>query len=239
MMINHQQADAALFSALSAAQGEIGNATKNASNPHFKSKYADLAEVLDTIRPVFAKHGLSLVQSPSFDGDLSTVTTIIGHKDGGMIVGQASCKPAKTDAQGIGATITYLRRYSAAAFAGIAQDDDDGNEAAHDGKPKATQRKTTQKAAAKPAAEASRSEVANKYVAAAVSKYGLTKEAAAGALKSMIGDAGAANADELPAEAWAKVLEDFTAWVKEMGGKPAAEATASTEPEQKPEDGTC
>lgn len=126
-----------LFAALAVAQGEIENATKSSSNPHFKSKYADLAEVLNTVRPVFAKHGLSLMQSTEFDGALVSVVTLLAHKGGGFVTATASCVPGKTDAQGIGAATTYLRRYSAAAVAGIAQEDDDGNAAAHNGKPAA------------------------------------------------------------------------------------------------------
>lgn len=128
-------ANAELFDALASAQGEIENASKNAANPHFRSKYADLAEVLNTVRPVFSKHGLSLLQSPSFDGALASVTTLLSHKGGGYITATASAVPAKTDAQGIGAVTTYLRRYSAAGLAGIAQEDDDGQSARHEGKP--------------------------------------------------------------------------------------------------------
>lgn len=124
-----------LFAALAAAQGEIENAAKNAANPHFRSKYADLAEVLNTVRPVFAKHGLSMLQSTGFDGALVSVTTLVAHKEGGYLTAVASCVPAKTDAQGVGSATTYLRRYSAAAVAGIAQEDDDGNAASHNGKP--------------------------------------------------------------------------------------------------------
>lgn len=120
-----------LFAALAKAQGAIENASKTSSNPHFKSKYADLAEVLNTIRPVLAANGLSLIQSPGYDGSLASVTTILAHEGGGYITATASCVPAKADAQGIGAATTYLRRYSAAAVAGIAQEDDDGNAAQH------------------------------------------------------------------------------------------------------------
>ena len=124
-----------LFAALAAAQGEVENAAKSSNNPHFKSKYADLAEVLNTVRPVFAKHGLSITQSTAFNGALVSVTTLVGHKGGGLIYSTASCVPSKTDAQGIGSATTYLRRYSLAAMAGIAQEDDDGNAASHNGKP--------------------------------------------------------------------------------------------------------
>lgn len=124
-----------LFSALAGAQGELENASKNAANPHFRSKYADLAEVLNTVRPVLAKHGLSMMQTTGFDGSLVHVTTILGHSGGGYVTTTASCQPAKTDAQGVGSATTYLRRYSAAAVAGVAQEDDDGQSAAHSAKP--------------------------------------------------------------------------------------------------------
>jgi len=131
-----------LFAALALAQGEIENASKNQVNgafskgPNAKPSYADLAEVLNTIRPVFAKHGLSLIQSPGFDGSMASVTTVLAHQSGGYMTSTASCVPAKADAQGIGSATTYLRRYGAAAVAGIAQEDDDGNLAQHGEKPK-------------------------------------------------------------------------------------------------------
>lgn len=133
--MNTDKATKEMFAALAVAQGEIGNATKASANSHFRSKYADLAEILNTVRPVFSKHGLSLIQSTGFDGAMVAVDTVIAHSSGGVITSRASCVPAKTDAQGIGAATTYLRRYSAAAMAGIAQEDDDGNAAAHNGAP--------------------------------------------------------------------------------------------------------
>jgi hypothetical protein len=137
--MNTEHANAALFAALALAQGEIENASKNKVNGAFSKNntpsYADLAEVLNTVRPVFAKHGLSLLQFPQFDGSRASVVTMVAHKAGGFITAEASCVPAKSDAQGIGSATTYLRRYSAAAAAGIAQEDDDGQAAAHNRKP--------------------------------------------------------------------------------------------------------
>ena len=129
--MNTEHATGELFAALAVAQSKIENATKGSKNPHFKSSYADLAEILNTARPVFAAEGLSMIQAPSFDGAMVSVTTLVGHKGGGYITSVASCVPAKSDAQGIGAATTYLRRYSLAAMTGIAQEDDDGNAAAH------------------------------------------------------------------------------------------------------------
>jgi hypothetical protein len=129
--MNLEHSTPELFTALAKMQGEVENATKGSVNPHFKSRYADLAEVLNTVRPVLAANGLSVVQSPSFDGTVAHVTTTIAHSGGGYIYGTMSCVPAKQDGQGIGAATTYLRRYSLAAVCGIAQEDDDGNTAAH------------------------------------------------------------------------------------------------------------
>ena len=143
--MNLEHTTAGLNKALAQAQSEVENATKGSINPHFKSRYADLAEVLNTVRPVFASHGLSIVQSTSYDGSLVSVTTTILHAEGGYISSTASCVPAKADAQGVGASTTYLRRYALAAMTGIAQEDDDGQSAAHN----------------KPAAPASKEDVAS------------------------------------------------------------------------------
>ena len=130
-MMNLDHSNAALFAALAIAQSEVENATKGSTNPHFKSKYADLAEVLNTVRPVYSRHGIAIVQSTGFDGVMVSVTTALVHKEGGYVTSVASCTPAKTDGQGVGAATTYLRRYSLAAACGVAQEDDDGQSAAH------------------------------------------------------------------------------------------------------------
>lgn len=135
--MNLEHATPELLAALAKSQGAIENAHKNAKNPHFRSTYADLAEVLNTVRPVLAENGLSVLQSTAFDGERVSVTTALCHASGGYITSTAACVPAKTDAQGIGAATTYLRRYSLAAMAGIAQEDDDGQSARHDAAPAA------------------------------------------------------------------------------------------------------
>lgn len=134
--MNIDRATPELFAALAKAQLEIENATKASVNPHFKSRYADLAEVLNTVRPVLAKHSICLFQSTAYDGALVSVETVLGHASGGSVSSRASCVPAKTDAQGVGAATTYLRRYSLAAMCGIAQEDDDGQAAAHNAPPR-------------------------------------------------------------------------------------------------------
>lgn len=117
--------------ALVVAQGLIQNPAKANDNPFFKSKYADLATVLDVVRPAFTEAGIAAIQTPSTADDGSiVVTTMLVHSSGQWIkddIRMGIAPDAKNPAQAAGSLITYLRRYSLSAFANIAQQDDDGN----------------------------------------------------------------------------------------------------------------
>ena len=120
-----------LYSALAAAQGEMGKALKDTNNPHFKSKYADLASVCDACMPALSKHGIAVLQ-PAFDDESGRyVKTILVHGGSGETV---ECRVplivSKNDMQGYGSAVTYARRYGLMGMAGIAPEDDDGNAAA-------------------------------------------------------------------------------------------------------------
>lgn len=119
-----------LAAALSKAQGEFESAKKDRANPFFKSKYADLASVLDATREAMAKNGLSFSQVPTRgDGDKITLTTMIMHSSGQWISGDYPVIVTKMDAQGLGSGITYARRYALQAMLGVSADDDDGEAA--------------------------------------------------------------------------------------------------------------
>jgi hypothetical protein len=118
-----------LATALAKAQGELQNVVKDAKNPHFKSEYATLDAITDAVRPVFAKHGLAVVQIPAFRDGAVLLDVLITHSSGQWIKGDAGAPLSKADAQGVGSATTYLRRYSLAGIAQIAQTDDDGNAA--------------------------------------------------------------------------------------------------------------
>lgn len=125
---------AALATALAEAQGEIENATKNSQNPHLKNRYADLAEILNTVRPVLSRHGLAVSQHPAFAENMVQVETILLHKSGEWMASTITTPVQKADPQGVGSAVTYARRYSLAAIVGLSQEDDDGH-AASKGKP--------------------------------------------------------------------------------------------------------
>ena len=116
-----------LAKALCAAQSEITNATKSSSNPFFKSTYADLAEVLNCIKPIITNHGLSFSQMPGYKDGIVSVETLVLHSSGEWLSSVCESPAPKLDPQGIGSAITYLRRYSLSAVFGLAQQDDDGN----------------------------------------------------------------------------------------------------------------
>lgn len=129
---------------------EMENIAKNAKNPFFKSSYLDLSAIANTVRPLLAKHGLSVIQYPIDDenGRIS-VNTVLLHKSGQRIEFPGIwVKPSKLgDVQVLGSIITYLKRYSIAAILFVAgcEEDDDGEKAVGRGEsaPQATQQAST------------------------------------------------------------------------------------------------
>lgn len=119
-----------LAKALAKVQAEIGAAAKSSTNPHFKSKYADLSEVWAAWQSVGPKAGLSIAQTVKLlDGGAQALVTTLMHESGESITSEMLLTPTKPDMQGIGSAMTYARRYCMAAMVGIVQDDDDANAA--------------------------------------------------------------------------------------------------------------
>jgi hypothetical protein len=118
-----------LATALSKAQAEISGAKADSTNPFFKSSYADLASVWEAIRVPFSKNGLSVSQIEDFVDGKSLLITVLLHSSGQFLTGTREIKFVKDDPQGYLAGLTYARRGSLSALAGVAQVDDDGNEA--------------------------------------------------------------------------------------------------------------
>lgn len=121
-----------LFKALALAQGEMVRVGKNSNNPHYKSKYANLDDIIDMARPILNKHGLAIIQKPVFLDDGCGVHSVITHASGESYDCGTLTLPLGRGggAQGAGSSISYARRYAfAAIFAISLGDDDDGNQA--------------------------------------------------------------------------------------------------------------
>ena len=120
-----------IAAALARAQMNMGKALKQSANPAFRSKYADLGNVMDACLPALNEAGIALIQPTGEDDHGRFVETILIHGESGESL---SCRVplivAKNDMQGYGSAVTYARRYGLMAMAGIAPEDDDGNAAA-------------------------------------------------------------------------------------------------------------
>ena len=129
--MKHSESIAALAAALAKAQLQIEPASKNATNPHFRSHYANLESIWDACRGPLNSNGLSIVQFPC-DGDVGRtgLCTMLLHSSGEFISEVVTTRSQKDDPQGLGSALTYLRRYALAAVVGVtATEDDDGNAA--------------------------------------------------------------------------------------------------------------
>lgn len=124
--MKHSDSIVGLAAALAKAQAKVEGATKDATNPHFKSKYADLASVKEACLKALNENGLSVCQFPSADGNKVSLETVLIHSSGEWLAGEPLTVEARdAGAQSVGSAITYLRRYALASLAGVAPEDDD------------------------------------------------------------------------------------------------------------------
>ena len=131
---NSTHASKAFWSAMSRAQLEMKSPEKKGYNPHFKSNYIRLEEILTGPVKVMNKHGLSVRQWPTCENGAVVVKTCISHNSGQNIQHDLRL-PCDANVQKIGSAISYARRYALQSILGIAGEDDDGNAASAPKKP--------------------------------------------------------------------------------------------------------
>jgi hypothetical protein len=124
-----------LATALAKAQGELHNPKFDATNPHYKSRFASLGAVREAVIPVFAKHGLSLSQWPLAEGNHAGCRSVLSHSSGEWMEEAFLIPVDKGNAHGYASAVTYAKRLSMQAIAAVVGDeDDDGNAAVGDAK---------------------------------------------------------------------------------------------------------
>jgi hypothetical protein len=117
------------------AKKEFAPAMKTSTNPHYKSKYADLAACVEAVDDAFLNSGIVMYQETFEDTTGVTVETVLLHESGESIrCGKLHVPAPKQDPQGYGSALSYARRYSLMAACGIAPEDDDGNHASQPNK---------------------------------------------------------------------------------------------------------
>ncbi len=119
-----------IASALVKAQRAFGPALKSSTNPHFRSRYADLSACVEAVIEGLNNNGIALIQEThDAEGGVAVETVFIHESGERLSAGRFSVPATKQDAQGYGSALTYARRYSLMAACGIAPEDDDGNAA--------------------------------------------------------------------------------------------------------------
>lgn len=127
-----------IYSAFVKAQKAFGPALKTSTNPHFRSKYADLSACVEAVIDALNDNGIGLIQTLHECDNGVIVETVFVHESGeSLSCGKLHVPATKQDAQGFGSALTYARRYSLMAACGIAPEDDDGNAAVKSYKPQA------------------------------------------------------------------------------------------------------
>ena len=120
-----------VYSALCAAQSEMGTVVKGAVNPAFKSKYANLADVMSVVVPALTAHGIAVYHTMIRDDLGTAMRTVLHHGESETHIDcDVPLIVAKNDMQGMKSATTYAKRIGVESLTGIAPEDDDGNAAA-------------------------------------------------------------------------------------------------------------
>lgn len=159
--MKHSESIAALAPALVKASAELKAIHKDRENSHFRNRYATLDAIVESVRPVLAKHGLAVVQGATAplsreDGLVAgfVVETMLVHTSGEFLISSAVMPLVKADPQSAGSALTYGRRYGLSALLSLATDDDDDAETAQPARTAAPAQAAPRAAAPRQAASA-------------------------------------------------------------------------------------
>jgi hypothetical protein len=210
--MEHSESIGKIAEALAAFQAEVKDPARDKDNPYFKSKYVAIDGLLAAVRPILAKHGLSVIQSTGGNGQDISVTTEILHTSGEWIRTDALVlKAVKADPQGAGSAVTYGRRYSLSAALGVAWDDDDDGNAAST--PPKAEKKAAPKAKTKEAPKAPRKVDSLLAIAAAAKEIGVTNDDIKEVMRRHYNKE---TSSELTDAQAAEMEKNFVGWVAEV-----------------------
>jgi hypothetical protein len=120
-----------IYSALCAAQAEFGKVQKGSTNPAFKSRYADLADVAGVVIPTLSAHGVAVLHYIVSEGDTMAMRTEFVHASSeSRIACDVPLIVDRNNMQGMKSATTYAKRIGLESLSGVAPEDDDGNAAA-------------------------------------------------------------------------------------------------------------
>ncbi|HDR4446650.1 ERF family protein [Bacillus cereus] len=220
--MNKSETITELAKALVKFNSEVNKIAKDADNPFFKNNYATLDTIIDEIRPILSKHGLSIMQIPSGDGQNVTLKTLLLHESGEWLESdELTMKPVKNDPQAVGSCITYARRYSLAAFLSLnTGEDDDGNGATYGkDKPKPKGNGNSGQAPSKPQGSGGNGKASEKQMKMIHAKIAhisaLTKTEKQTIEDTLKGNIGTDNLSEISSQIASKAIEVLMGWEKQ------------------------
>ncbi|MFJ6034269.1 ERF family protein [Bacillus toyonensis] len=218
--MNKSETITELAKALVKFNSEVNKIAKDADNPFFKNNYATLDTIIDEIRPILSKHGLSIMQIPSGDGQNVTLKTLLLHESGEWLESdELTMKPVKNDPQAVGSCITYARRYSLAAFLSLnTGEDDDGNGATY-GKDKPKPKGNSGQAPSKPQGNGGNgkaSEKQMKMIHAKIAHISAISKTDKHTIEDTLkGNIGTDNINEISSQIASKAIEVLIGWEKQ------------------------
>lgn len=218
--MNRSETIAELAKSLVKFNLEVNKIAKDADNPFFKNNYATLDTIIDEIRPILSKHGLSIMQIPSGDGQNVTLKTLLLHESGEWLESdELTMKPVKNDPQAVGSCITYARRYSLAAFLSLnTGEDDDGNGATY-GKDKPKPKGNSGQAPSKPQGSSGNgkaSEKQMKMIHAKIAHISAISKTDKHTIEDTLkGNIGTDNLNEISSQIASKAIEVLIGWEKQ------------------------
>ncbi|HDR4398446.1 ERF family protein [Bacillus cereus group sp. BceL101] len=218
--MNKSETITELAKALVKFNSEVNKIAKDADNPFFKNNYATLDTIIDEIRPILSKHGLSIMQIPSGDGQNVTLKTLLLHESGEWLESdELTMKPVKNDPQAVGSCITYARRYSLAAFLSLnTGEDDDGNGATY-GKDKPKSKGNSGQAPSKPQGNGGNGKASEKQMKMIHAKIAhisaLAKTDKHTIEDTLKGNIGTDNLSEISSQVASKAIEVLMGWEKQ------------------------
>ncbi|OFC98609.1 hypothetical protein BTGOE6_52540 [Bacillus wiedmannii] len=218
--MNRSETIGKLAKSLVLFNSEVNKIAKDADNPFFKNNYATLDTIIDEIRPILSKHGLSIMQIPSGDGQNVTLKTLLLHETGEWLESdELTMKPVKNDPQAVGSCITYARRYSLAAFLSLnTGEDDDGNGATY-GKDKPKPKGNSGQTPSKPQGSTGNGKASEKQMKMIHAKIAhisaLTKTEKQTIEDTLKGNIGTDNLSEISSQIASKAIEVLMGWEKQ------------------------
>ncbi|ABK88179.1 TPA: ERF family protein [Bacillus cereus] len=219
--MNKSETITELAKALVKFNSEVNKIAKDADNPFFKNNYATLDTIIDEIRPILSKNGLSIMQIPSGDGQNVTLKTLLLHESGEWLESdELTMKPVKNDPQAVGSCITYARRYSLAAFLSLnTGEDDDGNGATYGKGNKPNQKSNGGQAPNKPQGNSSNGKASEKQMKMIHAKIAhisaLAKTEKQTIEDTLKGNIGTDNLSEISSQVASKAIEVLMGWEKQ------------------------